>query len=245
VDIRADFTKPSWLHHEAREWAPGSSDGLQEIVLDRYGARTTALVRMPPGVRLGRQVHRGGAEIYVLEGAYEEDLGRYGSGSYLRYPPGSFGTPRTARGCTLLVKRWQFDRADRSLLGVRAADRPRWQPEAMIHVKELFEGHGERVRMEQWRPHQRIDRAPQGGTEIVVLDGTCLWRGQTFRARSWLRCPAALELDVGPRGCTVWVKDGGLADAVARYEALRAQPALAFGGWHTGRREPTGGSPVS
>src|SRR5574341_1730175 len=46
----------------------------------------------------------GGEEIFVLDGAVEDEEGRYAAGSWLRNPPGSQHTPFSLEGCLLDVK---------------------------------------------------------------------------------------------------------------------------------------------
>ena len=59
----------------------------------------------------GSQADRGvisyehGAELFVLEGEFADEVGAYSAGCWLRLPTGSRHHPRTARGCTLYIKR--------------------------------------------------------------------------------------------------------------------------------------------
>lgn len=46
----------------------------------------------------------GGEEIFVLDGAVEDEEGRYATGSWLRNPPGSQHAPFSLEGCLLYVK---------------------------------------------------------------------------------------------------------------------------------------------
>ena len=63
-----------------------------------------ALLKLAPGTRLGRHEHPGGEETFVLEGALEDELGRYPKGAWLRNPPGSAHAPFSEEGCLLYVK---------------------------------------------------------------------------------------------------------------------------------------------
>src|SRR5262249_57354976 len=58
--------------------------------------------------------HPGGEEFFVLEGIFQDERGDYPAGSYVRNPPTSRHTPRSQAGCTIFVKLFQFDSADRS-----------------------------------------------------------------------------------------------------------------------------------
>jgi anti-sigma factor ChrR (cupin superfamily) len=68
-------------------------------------------VRLAPGTRLERQDHPGGEEILVLDGSFDDELGRYSKGTWLRNPPGSAHGAFSRPGCTLFVKTGHLARA--------------------------------------------------------------------------------------------------------------------------------------
>jgi anti-sigma factor ChrR (cupin superfamily) len=88
----------------AAGWQPGASEGVSEVPLYRHGAERVRLVRFAPGTRLAPHEHPGGEEIFVLAGAFEDEHGRYGAGTWLRNPAGSGHGAFSAGGCTLYVK---------------------------------------------------------------------------------------------------------------------------------------------
>ena len=71
---------------------PGFSD---QVVLERWS----------PDADLGMRTYPQGAEMFVLDGEFADEAGRYASGCWLRFPAGSAHRPHTTRGCTLYVKR--------------------------------------------------------------------------------------------------------------------------------------------
>ena len=64
----------------------------------------TALVRWQPGALLQAHKHWGGEEIYVLDGIFEDEHGRYPAGTWLRNPHMSQHAPFSREGCTIYVK---------------------------------------------------------------------------------------------------------------------------------------------
>jgi anti-sigma factor ChrR (cupin superfamily) len=65
----------------------------------------TRLERWQPGADLGTVSYEQGAEFFVLEGEFADEVGAYSQGWWLRLPTGSEHHPRSERGCTLYVKR--------------------------------------------------------------------------------------------------------------------------------------------
>ena len=60
----------------------------------------------------------------VLDGVFQDEHGDFPAGSYVRNPPTSRHTPSSAPGCTLFVKLWQFDLADRQEVNINTAMTP-------------------------------------------------------------------------------------------------------------------------
>lgn len=85
-------------------WHPGMVPGLSVIPLATYGTQNTALVRWAPGTQFSRHRHFGGEEIFVLDGTFEDEHGRYPQGTWLRSPHLSEHQPFSREGCTILVK---------------------------------------------------------------------------------------------------------------------------------------------
>ena len=191
-------------------------------MLDRIGdevARATSIVRNAPESRFSAHVHGGGEEFLVLEGVFQDEHGDFPAGSYVRNPPQSRHTPGSKPGCTMFVKLWQFDLADRTHVRVDTNKR------AFLNVKEhdgvrlmpLFKDAREEVRLEQWAPGAAIELDPNGGLEVLVLEGGFSEGGETFRPQSWLRLPIAAHFSarVAADACRVWIKEGHLRHAQA------------------------------
>jgi anti-sigma factor ChrR (cupin superfamily) len=85
-------------------WYPGLVPGLTVLPLSSHGTQHTAMVRWAPGTVFSRHRHHGGEEIFVVEGTFEDEHGRYPAGTWLRSPHLSEHKPFSREGCTILVK---------------------------------------------------------------------------------------------------------------------------------------------
>jgi hypothetical protein len=63
------------------------------------------LERWEPQANLGKVFYEQGAELFVLEGEFSDEVGKYSAGCWLRLPIGSEHTPRSDAGCILYIKR--------------------------------------------------------------------------------------------------------------------------------------------
>jgi hypothetical protein len=84
----------------------------------------------------------------------------------------------------------------------------------------LFKDAHEDVRLEQWAPGTAIELDPDGGLEVLVLEGGFSEGGENYGPQSWLRLPigARFGARVASEGCRVWIKEGHLRHV----QALRA-----------------------
>ncbi|MEX0346667.1 MAG: cupin domain-containing protein [Rhizobiaceae bacterium] len=217
--LNADFTKRAVVHAASVPWIASPMKGVERRMLDRIGdevARATSIVRYAPGSHFSAHNHDGGEEFLVLEGTFQDEHGDYPAGTYVRNPPGTSHTPGAEDGCTILVKLWQFDPDDRNQFS-RDSTAMDWIASASQPGVEKIQLHTdarETVRMERWASGTTINHEPEGGAEILVLEGSFQESDEAFSTWSWLRLPpgAPLRAVAGPEGCKVWVKEGHLAD---------------------------------
>lgn len=225
MTINADFSKRAAVHSERLAWVPSPMAGVERRMLDRIGeevARATSIVRYAPDSHFSAHVHSGGEEFLVLDGVFQDEHGDYPAGTYVRNPPTSSHTPGSVAGCTIFVKLWQFDLADRHQMSIDtntealdpATDRPG------VAVLPLFRDTTEDVRIERWDAGASVDLELPGGGELLVLSGGFAEAGETFEKGGWLRLPPGgrLQATAGKQGCRLWVKTGHLTTRVSAPE---------------------------
>jgi len=220
--INADFTKRASVHAATSDWVQSPMPGVERRMLDRVGdevARATSIVRYAPGTAFSPHTHAGGEEFFVLDGIFQDERGNYLAGSYVRNPPASRHTPRSQAGCTIFVKLFQFDPADRSHVNIdtRLIDAVAPAGRRGMKLIPLFNDGREDVRLEDWRKGASVLLDVPGGFEALVLEGSFAEGGETFARHSWLRLPKGSRLTAvaGPAGARLWVKTGHLQHALA------------------------------
>ena len=85
------------------DWYQGMVPGLTVMPLMTQGLGST-LVRWAPQTYFSPHRHFGGEEIFVVNGVFEDEHGRYPSGSWMRSPHMSTHKPFSEEGCTIFVK---------------------------------------------------------------------------------------------------------------------------------------------
>lgn len=88
------------------DWQPTPAAGIKVMPLyaEPGHPETMQLVRFAPGTVSPAHDHPGGEEIFVIEGSLEDELDRYETGTWIRYPRDSRHTPVSPEGCLLYVK---------------------------------------------------------------------------------------------------------------------------------------------
>lgn len=220
MNLNADFSQRVAVHAAKLAWIASPMAGVERRMLDRIGdevARATSIVRYAPGSHFSAHTHGGGEEFLVLDGVFQDEHGDYPAGWYIRNPPTSSHTPGSAAGCTIFVKLWQFDPADRTHVRIDTGKLGFASRAEGIEAAPLFHDRRETVRLERWAPHAQVDLAVRGGMELLVLDGGFSEGGESFEPQSWLRLPdgARLRAKAGDAGCRLWVKAGHLAHGQA------------------------------
>lgn len=85
------------------DWRQGMVPGLMVMPLMTQGLGST-LVQWAPNTYFNPHRHVGGEEIFVVAGVFEDEHGRYPSGSWIRSPHLSLHQPFSKEGCTIFVK---------------------------------------------------------------------------------------------------------------------------------------------
>jgi anti-sigma factor ChrR (cupin superfamily) len=216
MELNADFTARVVIAPQTSPWIASPQPGVERRMLDRIGdevARATSIVRYAPGAAFAGHRHDLGEEFLVLSGTFADEHGEYPAGSYVRNPPGSSHTPRSATGCELFVKLRQFQEGDdaRVVVDTRQAG---FVPGlvAGLEVLPLHEFATEQVALVRWAPGTRFrDHAHWGGEEILVLDGVFSDEHGDYPAGTWIRSPhLSRHAPFSRTGCLIYVKVGHL-----------------------------------
>jgi len=92
------------INTHSSDWFAGMVPGLTVLPLSSFGTTSTALVRWASGTYFNPHRHFGGEEIFVIDGVFEDEHGRYPKGTWLRSPHMSAHKPFSVEGCTIFVK---------------------------------------------------------------------------------------------------------------------------------------------
>jgi len=101
--LGVDHVERELIDTKSAPWHQGMVPGLNVMPLMRQGNGST-LVRWAPQTYFNPHKHYGGEEIFVVDGVFEDEHGRYPAGSWIRSPHLSLHQPFSKEGCTIFVK---------------------------------------------------------------------------------------------------------------------------------------------
>jgi anti-sigma factor ChrR (cupin superfamily) len=219
--VNADFSRRVVLDIDALPWLASPQAGVERRMLDRVGgevARATSVVRYAARSAFPEHEHTLGEEFLVLSGVFSDEHGDYPAGTYIRNPPGSRHSPRSAPGCMIFVKLRQMRAGERGrvVIDTGAAS---WQSgDAEGHERiGLYSADetGERVKMERLKSGSRLPTYDcPGGEELLLLAGDLADEAGMHSAPSWIRSPPGSRRSLrSETGALYWVKRGHLAPA--------------------------------
>lgn len=219
--LKLNFAHQASAQTAAMPWTPSPAAGVWRKLLEREqreSGRATSVVRYVSGASFATHAHPMGEEFLVLSGVFEDQHGRYPTGTYVRNPPGSSHAPRSPQGCELFVKLAHFDPDDLQRVVIDTTAQA-WRPGLVkgLQVMPLAEFGGEHTALVRWAPNTFFNpHRHWGGEEIFVIDGVFSDEHGHYPAGSWLRSPHLSQHQPFSReGCTILVKVGHLPATAA------------------------------
>jgi anti-sigma factor ChrR (cupin superfamily) len=212
--VNADFSQRVVIATGEMPWIPSPQAGVERRPLDRIGgevARATSLVRYAPASAFPAHEHALGEEFLVLDGVFSDEHGDYPAGTYVRNPPQSRHTPRTAPGCTIFVKLRQMAPSERRRM-VIDTNIVKWKATGRPGLKRLslFSAPDAREQVTLERLEAGADLGAMDcpdGEEIFILSGDLRDEHGIYGAGTWIRNPAGFRRSLGSKnGATYWAK---------------------------------------
>ena len=219
ADINADLNQQVVIDTANMEWQPSPSGTVWRKPLYREGGEfgpVTSIVKYDAGGKFRTHSHPQGEEIFVLEGEFCDDHGRYHAGTYLLNPDGTQHAPYSDQGCILLVRLRQYDGEDRKQVLINTNETS-WH-QGMVEgltVLPLYSqmDYPENMALVRWQPETYFPQHTHpGGEEIFVIEGTFEDDHGVYPQGTWIRSPhMSIHRPYSKEGCLIYVRVGGLA----------------------------------
>jgi hypothetical protein len=90
------------------QWRENSDGRATKLLYSQAGYSDRMRLERWPPQWAGESTYPHGAELFVLQGSFEDEEGPYRTHTWLRFPAQSRHRPRTREGCVLYVKEGGF-----------------------------------------------------------------------------------------------------------------------------------------
>lgn len=216
MKLHTDFNLKVTVDTESTPWIASPVNGVDRKMLERDGdeiARATSLVRYAPNSRFTSHLHELGEEFLVLDGVFQDELGQYPAGTYVKNPSGSSHTPFTETGCILFVKPRYQDPSDNERVVIDTPSAEWYQGLVPgLTVMPLSTFGTTNTALVRWAPGTYFNPHRHfGGEEIFVVDGVFEDEHGRYPKGFWLRSPhMSAHKPFSIEGCTILVKTGHL-----------------------------------
>lgn len=217
--INGDLSLRAVADTTGMEWTASPSGSVWRKRVHLVGSpesgQVTSVVRYEPDSQFPAHDHPDGEEIFVLDGVFSDEQGDWPAGTFLLNPEGFRHAPFSKPGCLLFVKLRQYAGKARRHEAIDTHQRA-WEPSNLPGVahKPLYLqiGYSDLMRLERWDPKTALPIvAYRQGVEFFVLEGEFEDEAGKYPAGTWLRLPpGAQHQPRSIRGCTLYVKRGGL-----------------------------------
>ena len=202
------------INTESIDWQDSPSQGVYRKKLERQAAEsglTTSVVKYDAGTSFSAHFHPNGEEIFVLDGVFEDEHGKFPKGTYFRNPPGSSHSPKSTKGCVLFVKLNQFQQGDSDFVKIDTNSQ-QWLPGLVdgLSVMPLHSFATEHTALVKWEPGTHFQPHTHiGGEDIFVIEGVFEDEYGKYPKGTWLRSPIGSKHNpFSEQGCTILVKTG-------------------------------------
>lgn len=223
TDINSDLSQHVVIDTHAMDWQASPSGTVWRKPLYREGGEygpVTSIVKYEAGGKFRTHTHPQGEEIFVLEGEFCDEHGRYPQGTYLLNPDGTSHAPFSDQGCTLFVRLRQYDGEDRIQTQIQT-NKSEWRPGLIngLSVLPLYSqtNYPESMALVRWQPDTYFQQHTHpGGEEILVLEGTFEDEHGSYPEGTWIRGPhMSAHKPYSKQGCLIYVRVGGLPATIS------------------------------
>ena len=165
-------------------WDKALINGVFEKLLSKKDDEETSIIKIEKNSQLNIESKINSVEIFVLEGTYINEFGKFDTGTYLRLPKEDEAFVKSIDGCTIFRKINYFNDDETVIIDTNSSS---WHDGygnlkvLPLHVQTA---------LVKWPQNERfISHKHWGGEEILVLKGRFMDEHGIYPKGSWIRSP--------------------------------------------------------
>ena len=186
--MNSDYEKRALIDTNTIQWQETQTKDVFKKILAIKDEEETSFIKLKEGSVLNQEQKINSVEIFVLEGTYINEYGKYSQGTYLRLPLENEALVKSDKGCVIFRKTNFFTDNEMLIIDTNASA---WlQGQGNLEVKPLHN----QTALVKWPKNERfIPHKHWGGEEVVVLHGVFIDEYGEYPKGSWIRSPHLSE----------------------------------------------------
>ena len=186
--MNSDYEKRALIDTNTIQWQETQVKNVFKKILAIKDKEETSFIKLKEGSVLNQEQKINSVEIFVLEGTYINEYGKYPQGTYLRLPLENEALVKSDKGCVIFRKTNFFTDNEKLIIDTNASA---WlQGQGNLEVKPLHN----QTALVKWPKNERfIPHKHWGGEEVVVLHGVFIDEYGEYPKGSWIRSPHLSE----------------------------------------------------
>ena len=186
--MNSDYEKRALIDTNTIQWQETQTKDVFKKILAIKDEEETSFIKLKEGSVLNQEQKINSVEIFVLEGTYINEYGKYSQGTYLRLPLENEALVKSDKGCVIFRKTNFFTDNEMLIIDTNASA---WlQGQGNLEVKPLHN----QTALVKWPKNERfIPHKHWGVEEVVVLHGVFIDEYGEYPKGSWIRSPHLSE----------------------------------------------------
>ena len=182
--MNSNYDQKVLIDTKTLPWEATSAKGVFIKHLSYKDDTQTALIKLEKNSVLSQVPQSNSVEIFVLEGTYVNEFGKFAQGTYLRLPKEDESLVTSSDGCIIFRKINYFD--DDQTMIVPTSSSQWLSGQGNLEVLPLHQ----QTALVKWPKNEKfIPHKHWGGEEIFVLKGVFMDEHGKYPQGSWIRSP--------------------------------------------------------
>lgn len=204
--MNSNYDEKVFINTHNLQWQESESSGIFQKILARAENQETALIKIEKNAKMQENLENQSVEIFVLEGTYTNEFGKFSQGTYLHLALENPALVTVDDTCIIFRKTNQNQTQENIIIDTKT--QPWLQGQGNLTVMVLY---GQTALVKWPKQEYFIPHKHWGGEEVFVLDGVFMDEHGKYPKGSWIRSPHLSEhFPYVDEETVIWVKTGHL-----------------------------------
>ncbi len=184
VNMNSDYEKRALIDTNKIQWQEINSKNVLKKIFAIKDKEETSFIKLNEGSSLNQNSIVNSVEIFVLEGVYENEYGKFSEGTYLKLPKEDESLVKSEKACVIFRKTNHIKDDEKIIIDTK---KTQWlQGQGNLEVMPL----SEQTALVKWPAGEKFTpHSHWGGEEIVVLTGVFIDEHGEYPKGCWIRSP--------------------------------------------------------